>query len=121
MTVASKIREFFHDLFGSRLLCRLETDLAMARADLQQTRQDKDQVIAELRAEKAQLSATIAMYQVNINRRVGIDPAAKNPEKPSFANFNSPPLKSSWQLQVEAHDKENAKLDAEEAAAAAKR
>jgi outer membrane protein TolC len=117
MTLASKVREFFHDLFCSRLVCRLETDLLMARSDLQQLRQDKDQTIAELRMEKAQLAAAVALYQVNINQRVGIDPTRKRPDKPSF-NFNSPPAMSSWQKEVAEHDAQIEKELAAEAAAA---
>lgn len=122
MSVANKIREFFHELFCSRLICRLEHDLLMARADLQQLRQDKDQLIADLRNEKAQLTATVSMYQININRRVGIDPTAKKPEKPSFASFTSPPVKTSWQAEQEAHEARIAEelKNEEEAAAAAK-
>jgi hypothetical protein len=54
------------------------------------------------------------MYELNINRRVGIDPTAKKPEKPSFASFQSPPMKTSWQAEVEAHDEQIAKELAEE-------
>jgi outer membrane protein TolC len=120
-TLAYRVREFFRDLFGSKLVSRLEVDLLMARSDLQQMRQDKDQVIAELRAEKAQLSATVFAYQLNINRRVGIDPTAKKPEKPNFASFQTPPVKTSWQVEVEAHNAQIEKELAEEAEAAAKK
>ena len=118
MTLASKVREFFHDLFCSRLLCRLETDLLMARSDLQQMRQDKDQTIAELRFEKAQLTATVALYQMNINQRVGIDPTRKRAEKPSFASFESPRVRTTWQVEQDEHDARIAKELEEEAATA---
>jgi hypothetical protein len=91
----------------------------MARSDLQQMRQDKDQTIAELRSEKAQLTATVALYQMNINQRVGIDPTRKRAEKPSFASFESPKVKTSWQAEQEAHDAQIEKELEEEAAAAA--
>jgi outer membrane protein TolC len=118
MSIASAIRTFWDDLFYSALVDRLETDLLMARSDLQQLRQDKDQTIAELRSEKAQLTAAVALYQVNINARVGIDPTRKKPEKPSFASFVSPQVKTSWQAQVEKHEEQIAKeLEEEEAAA----
>jgi len=121
MRFAEKVRLFFEDLFHSSLIRRLEGDLAQLRMDMQTLRQEKDIVISELRSEKTFLNAKVSMYECNVNRRVGIDPSAKNPEKPSFANFNSPPMKSSWQLQVEEHDRKNAELDAAEAAAAAKK
>lgn len=121
MSVAKRVRQFWTDLFGSSLIERLNMDLAYLRSDFEKRLQERDQVIAELRAEKAVLNSTVALYQASINQRVGIDPARKNPDKPSFANFNSPPMKSTWQLQVEEHERENKRLDEEEAAAAAKK
>ena len=120
MSIASAIRNFWDDLFYSALVDRLETDLLNARMDNQQLRQDKDAVIGDLRSEKALLQAKVGMYELNINRRVGIDPAAKNPKKPSFANFNSPPALSPWQREVMEHDAQNAKELEEEALAATK-
>lgn len=117
MSVASAIRNFWDDLFYSALVDRLETDLLNARMDTQQLRQDMNSVIADLRAEKSLLQAKVLMYESNINRRVGIDPTAKRPEKPSFANFNSPPALSKWQKEVAEHDAQNAKELAEEEAA----
>src|ERR1035437_7192074 len=120
MNVAASIRGFWDDLFYSSLVQRLELDLLSARSDTQQLRQDKDEVIADLRAEKMLLTAKVGMYELNINRRVGIDPTAKKPDKPSFASFESPRVKTSWQAQQEAHDAQIEKELEEEAAAAAK-
>jgi hypothetical protein len=121
MGVAASIRNFWDDLFYSELVQRLEQDLALLRSDMQQLRQDKDSVIADLRAEKAMLQAKNLLYEQNINARVGIDPTRKRAEKPSFASFSSPPVKTSWQAEVEAHDAQiAAELEAEEAAAAKK-
>jgi hypothetical protein len=86
----------------------------------QQLRQDKDQTIAELRSEKAQLAATVSLYQMNINARVGIDPTRKRAEKPSFASFVSPKVKTSWQAEQEEHEAQIEKELEEEATAAAK-
>jgi len=119
MNIASSIRDFFDDLFYSALVQRLEQDLLLLRTDMQQLRQDKDSVIADLRGEKALLQAKVTLYEQNINARVGIDPTRKRPEKPSFA-FNAPPMKSRWQQEQEEHDAQNAKELEEEAAAAAK-
>jgi hypothetical protein len=102
----------------SKLIERLETDLLMARSDIQQMKQDRDQTIAELRSEKALLNAKVAMYELAINRRVGIDPAAKAPQMPNFKDFNSPPPMTRWQQEVRANDERNAKELAEEANAA---
>lgn len=104
MGLAENIRTFWDDLFYSALVRRLETDLLAARSDIQQMKQDKDQTIAELRSEKALLTAKVSMYELEINRRVGIDPTRKRAEKPSFANFSSPPVMTSWQKEVAEHD-----------------
>ena len=110
MGIAASIRNFWDDLFYSKLVDRLETDLLTARSDMQQLRQDKDSIIADLRAERGLLMAKIAMYEMNINQRVGIDPTRTRAEKPSFANFQTPPLKSRWQQE---QDEWEAKLEAE--------
>ncbi len=121
MGIAESIRNFWDDLFYSELVQRLEQDLILLRSDLQQLRQDKDSVIADLRAEKSLLQAKTQLYEMNINARVGIDPTRKRADKPSFASFTSPPAKTSWQAEVEAHEARNAaELEAEEAAAAKK-
>jgi hypothetical protein len=119
MSVAESIRGFWDDLFYSSLVQRLEQDLMLLRADLQQLRQDKDAVIGDLRSEKALLQAKVGMYELNINRRVGIDPSAKKADKPSFASFESPRVKTRWQAEQEAHDAQNEKELKEEAEAAA--
>lgn len=120
MSVAAAIRGFWDDLFYSSLVDRLEKDLLLLREDMQRVRMDKDAVIADLRSEKSLLQAKVAMYELNINRRVGIDPTAKKAEKPSFASFQSPTVKTSWQAEQEAHDAQIEKELAEEAEAAKK-
>lgn len=116
MSVAAAIRGFWDDLFYSALVDRLEKDLLLMREDMQRVRQDKDATIAELRSEKSFLQTKITMYELNINRRVGIDPTAKKVERPSFASFQAPAMKTSWQAEVEAHDAEIERELAEEAA-----
>lgn len=118
MTWTSTLRTWWDDLFYSSLVDRLETDLLNARSDAQQLRQDKDGVIADLRAEKAMLQAKVLLYEQNINARVGIDPTRKRADKPSFASFTSPPVKTSWQVEIEEHEARIEKELAEEAAAA---
>jgi hypothetical protein len=114
MNIGAWIRDTWDELFYSSLVQRLEQDLMLLRTDMQQLRQDKDGVIADLRAEKALLTAKIGMYELNINRRVGIDPTAKRSEKPSFASFKSPQVKTSWQAEQEAHEAQIEKELAEE-------
>jgi hypothetical protein len=119
MSVAESIRGFWDDLFYSALVDRLETDLLLLQSGFQQLRQDKDAVIADLRAERALLQAKVGMYELNINQRVGIDPTRKRAEKPSFASFTSPKVKTAWQAEQEEHDARIAKELMEEAEAAA--
>lgn len=120
MSIASSIRGFWDDLFYSTLVDRLETDLLNSRMDAQQLRQDKDAVISDLRAEKSLLQAKILLYEQNINARVGIDPTRKRVEKPSFASFVPPVMKTSWQAEQDAHNAQVEKELEEEAAIAAK-
>ena len=119
MSVAAKLRGFWDDLFYSALVDRLETDLLLLQSGFQQLRQDKDAVIADLRAERALLQAKVGMYELNINQRAGIDPTRKRAEKPSFASFTSPKVKTAWQAEQEEHDARIAKELMEEAAEAA--
>jgi hypothetical protein len=121
MSIASAIRNFWDDLFYSALVDRLETDLLNARMDTQQLRQDKDSVIADLRAEKSLLQAKIMLYETNINARVGIDPTRKRADKPSFASFVTPPVKTAWQAEQEAHNEQIERELAEEEEANAKK
>lgn len=121
MGLAENIRNFWDDLFYSKLVDRLETDLLVARSDAQQLRQDKDEVIAALREERAQYVSKIAMYEVGILQRVGIDPSIKAPMKPSFANFESPVPMSSWQKVVAEHEAQLTKEIEDEKAAGAAR
>jgi len=116
--LAQTLREALRKLFGSRLAEVMQTEILRLQMENQQLRQDKDQIISDLRYEKAQLTAAVALYQVNINQRVGIDPTRKRPEKPSFASFNSPPAMSLWQKEVAEHDAQIEKELAAEAAAA---
>ena len=116
--IGKELRKLLRDLFGSRLSEHMEVELLRLRQDFDARIQDYKSVIADLRAEKALLQAKVGMYELNINQRVGIDPTRKRPEKPSFANFNSPPAMSSWQKEVAEHDAQIEKELAAEAAAA---
>lgn len=130
--MGEKIRLFFRGLFGSRLAEHLEEELTLLRdyemvtmrADFQARLQDKEQVIAELRSEKAALSGKISIYEVKLmtySSKAGAEVAAQmNPQpkkKPSFAEFIAGQPKTRWQLEQEEWDK---KMDEERAADAAK-
>ena len=119
MEIGKEIRKFLHDLLGSRYSEHMEIELLRLRQDFDVRIQEYKNSIADLRAEKSLLYAKCMLYETNINARVGIDPTRKNPEKPSFANFSSPPMVTSWQKQVAEHEAELAKELEEEAAATA--
>jgi hypothetical protein len=120
MELGKEFRKFLRDMFGSRYTEHMEVELLRLRQDFDVRIQEYKNSVAELRAEKSLLNAKIIMYEQNINARVGIDPTRKKPEKPSFASFVSPQVKTSWQAQVEKHEEQIAKeLEEEEAAAMA--
>lgn len=111
--MASKIRKFFRDLFGSRLVERLEIDLAMLREDYERRLQDKDLVIANLREEKQQLISKVAIYELTILPRASVQGAEvvayQKPTKPTFSAkdfYNSPPVMSRWQQEVAKHEEQ---------------
>lgn len=109
---AGEFRQFFRDLFGSRLVSGLEVQLIQLRADFEERLQDKELVIATLREEKAALIGKVALYEASLlplTSRAGAEIVkTTKPMKPNFAawDFNAPPVKSRWQGIVEAHDKE---------------
>lgn len=121
---ALSVRQFLHDLFGSRLNQRLEGDLIQLRNDFESRLQDKDEVIASLRVDIAALQAKIIIYENTILphvSRIGADVVQYNkpklqPLKPSWS-FAEPPLKSSWQQEVERNDRLIAEELAKEKAA----
>ena len=94
LSFASRIRKFFDDLFYSSLVEQLRQDILFARADVERMRLDKDQVIGELRAEKAALLSRIAMYDA----KAGLRAPSDTPKKPNFGiDFSIPPEETSWQ------------------------
>ena len=122
--MGSKIRQFLRDLFGSRLVERLEEDLLRTRSDFESRLLDKDQIIADLRSERAVLLGKINVYEMTLMpraSRAGADlVAAVNPKKPNFGiDFSSPPTMTRWQKVVAEHEAQLAKEAEEEKAAQA--
>jgi hypothetical protein len=115
--IGSNIRQFFRSLFGSRVSEVLELSLLQTRSDFEQRLQDKDAVIAELRSERAQLMSELTLYRL----RAGLPTASQLTAKKQPSFLFDTPQKTSWQLAQEQHDAENARLDAEEALAAAQK
>jgi len=119
-TFGARIRQFFTELFGSKLVARLEEDILRLRNDYDQRLHDKDVMIAALREEKALLMSKITVYEMTIMphaSRTGAEVVAyQKPTKPSFNFLEMPPEKSRWQKVQEEHDARMAQELAEEAA-----
>jgi hypothetical protein len=114
MSFASSVRQFFEELFYSKLVEQLRNDLLFARTDIDRVRQDKDQTIAELRSEKAQLTARMMMYET----KAGLRAPSETPTKPNFGvDFSATLPKSRWQIIQEENDARIAREEAEEATA----
>lgn len=121
----SDIREFFRELFGSRVIANLDVQLIQLRQDFEQRLQDKDQIIAELRAEKALMQGRMSIYENTIMplaSRAGAQVVAASAPKPTKPNF--PPNafdfvaqlpKSRWEIVQDEHEKALAAEEAEEA------
>lgn len=122
MGLGADIRQFLRDLFGSRLVERLEEDLLRVRQDFEERLQDKELLITTLRTEKAEMHAKIILYERSIMptaSRAGAEIiATQKPKTPSFAlDFKQPPpVLTRWQ-QVQADHNKNLALEAEEEAA----
>jgi hypothetical protein len=110
--IARTIRETLRELFGARLVAQLTMDLLNTRADAERMRSEYQGIIADLRADKAQLSARLAMHE----SKIGLVPLDQKKVQPHFDFSNFPPVKTSWQQLQEENDAQIAKELAEEAA-----
>ena len=138
-SLAKRVRTFFRDLLGSRvievmesthaiILTEKEQSFAYLQEELERTRHDyekrlldKDEQLADLGAEKAMLTGKIIMYEQAVMptvSRMGADVvAAGQPKrKPNFPDFDLPPSKSRWQVVQEEHEKTIMREIAEEQA-----
>lgn len=108
-----EIREFFRDVFGSRLVAQLSEDLLRLRSDFEQRLQDKDVAIAQLREEKGMLMAKITTYETVImprTSRAGAEVIAyQKPSKPSFEFLDIGRTKTRWEAEQERHNAQMAK------------
>lgn len=127
MNVAKNIRTFFRDLFGSRVAEYLEVDNLRIREDFERRLQDKDVIIAELRAERTMLQVKITTYEntlMPLASRAGAQIVAANVPKPDRPAFNSKEWidmlpKSKWEVVQDEHEKRILAEEAVEKAAAA--
>jgi hypothetical protein len=125
ITWGAGVRQFFRDLFGSRLVERLELDLVNLRNDFEQRLQDQALLVATLREEKQLLMSKVTMYEMTImphSSRAGAEVVAyQKPTKPLFSYAEIPAPKSRWQVVQDQHEEQMRKeIEEEKAAAAAK-
>ena len=118
------IRQFFRDLFGSRIVEHLETSLIQLRQDFDQRIQDKDKEISALKEEKALLTSKITIYEMTLMphaSRAGAEVVAySKPKKPNFEFFDSIQTKSRWEQYQEDYYKSEETREAAEKAEKAK-
>ena len=119
--MGSDIRRFLRELFGSRLVERLELQLLQLRQDFESRLQDREQIIADLRAEKAIMQGRMSLYENTIMplaSRAGAQiAAANNPFKPKPvfpAEIMANRQKTRWELVQDEHEKMLAELDRQE-------
>lgn len=99
---ALQIRKFFHDLFSSGLVDRLEEDLMRLRNDCELRVRDKEEVIADLRQQLAQARTKLDTYELvllPITSPAGSLFKPKTPP-PTFEPLSEP---SSWQSVQDAY------------------
>jgi hypothetical protein len=114
MRFSEKLRQAWDDLFYSALVSRLEEDLLRVRQDFEARIQEYQSIVADLRNEKAALTAKCAIFEFSVNQKVGIDPSQRTARKPSFAAFAEPRPMSPWQVVQAEHENQLAKEAAEE-------
>jgi hypothetical protein len=121
-TLGATIRQFLRELFGSRLVERLELDLLNLRNDADQRIHEQSVVIATLREEKALLMSKIAMLEVVVMPRSSREGSeyikAQKPVKPNFSFVDIPPTKSKWEVYQESYYKAEEAAEKEKAASA---
>lgn len=62
-TVAVRVRRFFRELLGSRLVLQLEADLANLRNDYERRLQERDDVIADLKSQLTNTRVKLDTYE----------------------------------------------------------
>ena len=117
-TFGALIRQFFRELFGSRLVERLEEDLMRLRQDFEDRTQEHKIIVASLREEKQMLLSKIATYEAVImphTSRVGAEAVAyQAPKKPAFNFVDMPREKTRWEQYQDEYYKEESTKDTAE-------
>jgi hypothetical protein len=127
MSIAKSIRQFFRDLLGSRLVETLERDISqlqaealLIRSDYEARLRDRDEMVADLRANIAALQGKVFLYETTLmplSSRAGAEvvAAGKPKRQPSWTEFNIPPMKTRWQTVRDEHEAQMDKERKEEA------
>jgi hypothetical protein len=122
-TFGALIRQFFQELFGSRLTAHLEEEIMRLRQDHDRALLDRDTLISALREEKQLLMSKITAYEFAVlprTSRAGAEVIAyQKPAlpKPDFKAVDLPPTKSKWEQFQDNYYAEDAKAVAAEEAA----
>ena len=92
------IRQFLHDLFGSRLASRLDEEFMRVRADYEQRLAERDAVITEQRSRLVHLQSKLDQWEMVIIPLTS--PAANllTPKRqpPTFPPLTELPRQSTW-------------------------
>ena len=100
--IAQRIRAFLRELFGSRLVARLEEDLLRLRADYDQRLNERDETIADLREQLTQARGKLDTYEtvlIPISSPYG---SLLNPRpRETFHQDIEPPVGSWQRVQME--------------------
>lgn len=121
-TWGARIRQFFRELFGSRLVEQLQEDLMRLRNDRDQQLHDKDQVILSLREEKQLMMSKLAAYELTLMPHASRQGAeyvkTVKPLRPDFSFVDIPAPLTKWEKLQQDHEAQMQKeLEAEAAAA----
>ena len=117
MTIAEKVRRFFRELFGSRLIATLELRVIEVQQECERRVADKDDLIASLRSDLAAARTKIETYEVVLLPLVSPVGNLFKP-KPDERTFErlSGPEPGSWAAVQEKWYKQQAEEAAAEAA-----
>ena len=107
-SLGARIRQFLRDLFGSRLVDQLETELLRIRNDYESRLHERDEVIAEQRSRIAQLDGKIDRYELvllPLSSPLG-NLFKEKREPPSYVPLTEPSKASSWKETLETWDRQ---------------
>lgn len=116
--IATMVREFMHELFGSRMTNHLEEELMRSRADCETRLDDKERTIADLREQVSQLTSKVDRYELVLLPMASPLGGFFAPKKrePTFQGITEPKAKSWPEIQIEWDLEQEREAAAEKAA-----